>query len=144
VKNLCMFLVKHKMAITFTLIIKTCQILYQFGINWIFFTMPVVVVCSRVCSAKFEFVFSKTSNSHNFRSSYQNKANFISIWGTIEFSLQRLLWWCVVMFVVQNLCMFLVQLQTTISFTLVMKTWQILYRFGVELNFLSNVYYTRV
>ena len=45
-------------------------------------------------------------------------------------TLQYLLWQCVVVFVVKNFCMFLVKLQTR----------QILYQFGVKLNFLCNVY----
>jgi len=54
--------------------------------------MPTMVECSSFCSAKFVYVYGKTSNDHNFCFGYQNKANFISICGRIEFSLQWLLW----------------------------------------------------
>jgi len=47
-----------------------------------------VVVCNSVCSAKFVYVFSKTSNGYNFCSSYQNRENSTSIGDIIEFSLQ--------------------------------------------------------
>jgi len=40
--------------------------------------------------------------------------------------------------------MFLVKLQMAITFALVIKTGHILYRFGLELNFLSNAYYASV
>jgi len=36
--------------------------------------------------------------------------------------------------------MVLVKLKTAINFALVIETWQILYQFEVELNFLCNVY----
>jgi len=53
---------------------------------------PTVVECSSFCSAKFVYVFSKTSTGHIFCFGYQNKAYFISIWVRIKFSLQCLLW----------------------------------------------------
>jgi len=64
--------------------------------------MSTVVECSSFCSAKFVYLFSKSSNGHNFCSGYKNRVNFISIWRRIEFSLQCPLWWCVVVFVVEN------------------------------------------
>ena len=96
-----------------------------------------MVVCSRFCSEKIVYNFIKTSNDHKFCSGYRKRTNFISIWDIIEFSLE-----CPTVvecsrFVVQNLRMSLVKFQMAITFTLVIKTVQILYRFRVELK-LSN------
>ena len=74
-------LVKLQMAITFSLIIETGQILYRFGIEFSF-----------LCTAYYGSV---------------------------------------VVFVVQNLYMFLVQLQTAPTFALFIETGQILYGFGI-------------
>jgi len=39
--------------------------------------MPTFVKCSSFCSGKLVHVFSKTSSSYIFCSSYRNRANFI-------------------------------------------------------------------
>jgi len=100
--------------------------------------MPTLVECSNFCSGKLVYIFSKTSTSHKFFPSYRNRANFIAIWDRIEFSLQCLLWNCVVVFVVQNLCILFVKLQTVIIFAPIIEIGKILYQFGIKLIFFRN------
>ena len=52
--------------------------------------------------------------------------------------MQCLLQYCVVVFVVRNLCMLFVNLQTVIIFAVIIETGQILYQFGIKLNFFQN------
>jgi len=87
-----MFSVKLQTVVTFPLVFEIGQIIYRFEIELNFLAMPTMVVCNSFCSEKVVYDFGKTSNGHNFSSSYRNKANFISIWDRIEFSLQCVVW----------------------------------------------------
>jgi len=79
------------LAIYFALVIETGQIIYRFEIELNFLAMPLMIMCRNLCSEKVVYACGKTSNNHNFSSSYRKRGNFISIWDKIEFSLQCLL-----------------------------------------------------
>ena len=86
-------------------------------------------------SEKVVYAFSKTSNGYNFCSSYRNITSFKLIRDRIEFFLQCLLWYCVVVFVVQNLCMLFVKLQTVIIFAPIIETGKIFISIWDKIDF---------